>query len=452
MTRVDARGNPVSTRSSAALAAAERALWRMMSFYGTPIDDLAAAAAADPAWLLPGLMKAGFLLSLTEPALAREAIALLDGMARAPAAANARERAHLAALQRVAAGDWQGGAEAWGEIALEHPRDALALHWAHQFDFHRGDAVQLHRRVDQALPAWHQDDPLHPYVLALKAFGLEESGRYDEAEATGRQALAGGARVPWAIHAVAHVMEMQGRHAEGACWMGQWRRHWAGDEGSGEARNGFAGHLGWHEAVFALESLDSDTALRVFDTYLDPAHVEITLQRVDAASLLWRLHLLGVDVGDRWRALVAAWPLDDDSAGHSVFNDAHATMALIGAGETPRARAWAAQSLERARRAGGWNGAVARDLGAAWLRGRLAFGDGRDGDAAAAMALIRAALARVGGSHAQRDVLTQTLVVAAARGGRHGAGRALVEDRVRRRGETPLAARWATLFPVSARG
>ena len=40
MTRRDPRGNPVATDSAAALDASERALWRMMSFYGTPIDDL----------------------------------------------------------------------------------------------------------------------------------------------------------------------------------------------------------------------------------------------------------------------------------------------------------------------------------------------------------------------------------------------------------------------------
>ena len=43
--RHDPRGLPVSTASAAALAASERALWRTMSFYGTPIDDCDAAIA-----------------------------------------------------------------------------------------------------------------------------------------------------------------------------------------------------------------------------------------------------------------------------------------------------------------------------------------------------------------------------------------------------------------------
>ncbi len=190
------------------------------------------------------------MLGLTEPSLAAEAAALLDAAAPLAGDADERERDHLAAVQRLAAGDWLGAGACWERILARHPRDALALQWTQLFDFHRGDSLQLRTHVEAVLPAWSDDDPLYPYVLALHAFGLEESARSVEAEATGRRALAGAARVPWAIHAVAHVMEMQGRHEEGRRWMNQWRRHWgarAGD-GSGDDANGFASHLGWHEA------------------------------------------------------------------------------------------------------------------------------------------------------------------------------------------------------------
>ena len=230
----------------------------MLSFYGTPLDDLDTAIAADPAWLLPRVMKAGFLLNLTEPSLVAEAKAVLDAAEPLAAGANARERAHLAALRRVERGDWHGAAAAWDALlraaAARCPGPAVGA----LFDFYRGDAEALRERAAAVLPAWSEDDPLHPYVLGHHAFGLEESGRYAEAEAVGRRALAGSARVPWAIHAVAHVMEMQGRHAEGAAWMATWRPFWG-------VGNGFAGHLGWHEALFALEARDHAKALEVFD-------------------------------------------------------------------------------------------------------------------------------------------------------------------------------------------
>ena len=69
----DARGNLLGTDSAAARDAAETALWRMMSFYDPPLEDLDRAIAHDPRWPLPHVMKAGFLLSLTEPSKVAEA-------------------------------------------------------------------------------------------------------------------------------------------------------------------------------------------------------------------------------------------------------------------------------------------------------------------------------------------------------------------------------------------
>jgi hypothetical protein len=451
MMRRDPRGLPVSTASAAALAASERGLWRTMSFYGTPIDDCDAAIAADPAWPLPRLMKAGFLLSLTEPSLVADARALLaDVPASGEGSGNARERAHRGALDRLAAGDWAGAGAAWSEILREHRRDALALQWAHLFDFYRGDAAQLAGRVAPLLVDWPDDDPLHPCVLALHAFGLEEAGRYAEAEAMGRRALAADARVPWAIHAVAHVMEMQGRHDEGSAWMAARRVHWGAREpvADGSGPNGFAGHLGWHEALFALETLALPRALALFDDYLDAAAIEITLQRVDAASLLWRVGLVDGDVGARWQSLVAGWPLDDAAAGHSLFNDAHATMALIGAGELERARAWIAMSLARAEGNGGWTGDVTRAIGGPLLHGLLAFGEGRHDAATELIAPLRDRLVQVGGSRAQRDVVDQTLLAAAARGRDKSVGRALLGERRRAKPMTPLTAHWSRALNV----
>ena len=289
----------------------------------------------------------------------------------------------------------------------------------------------------RVLPQWSADDALFPYVLGLHAFGLEESNLYGAAEEAGRRALAGTAQVPWAIHAVAHVMEMQGRHDEGRQWLGQWRPHW------GEG-NGFAGHLGWHEALFALETLDHEGALAPFDRYLNPQATEITLQRLDAASLLWRLKLHGVDVGERWKMLLAGWNVDASSAGISAFNDVHVLLALIGTGEIGRAAAWTHASLAAAEKGSGWNHEVMRDIGAPLMRGLVSFAAGRYDAAAEAIHRVRPISARLGGSHAQRDFIDQTLLAAAARGSMKAAGRALLNERLVARPRTPLADWWAS--------
>ena len=432
----DPRGNPVSTRSNVAVDAAEQALWRMMSFYGTPIDDLAAAHAADPAWPLPLLMHAGFLLSLTEPSVVADARALLARAAPLITAANDRERAHCHALHTLIDGDWHAACAAWEALLLQHPRDALALQWAHLFDFYRGDAPSLRQRVARVLPEWDASDALHPYVLGQYAFGLEENQLYAPAEDMGRRALSGTAKVPWAIHAVAHVMEMQGRHVEGAAWMAQWHNDWA-------IGNGFVGHLGWHHALFAIEGLDVATALQRFDAHLAADPAQITLQRLDASALLWRLHLLGADVGPRWRALVDGWDWSPQSAGLYPFNDLHALLALIGSDELGRADAWLVRVEAQSERTSGSNRVVAREVGVPLMRGLLAFAHGRFDAAVQTLYPARALAHRVGGSHAQRDLIDQTLLAAAARCTDRSAGRALLNERRLAKPATPLTDHWA---------
>ena len=438
MSAPDLRGNPTGTASAAARDHAERALWRMMSFYDTPLADLDAAAQADPRWMLPPLMKAGFLLSLTEPGLVGEAAAQLEAAAALERSATPRERAHLQALVQVQDGRWAAACRTWDELLLEHPRDALALQWAHLWDFYRGDAPALRQRPARVLPEWDEADPLYAHVLALHAFGLEECNLYPQAEETGRRALQIEPRVPWAVHAVAHVMEMQGRCEEGAAWLRQHQGAWA--EG-----NGFAGHLWWHKALFRLELLDVTGVLRLVDAHLSGESLQITLQRVDAAAILWRLHLLGEDVQAAARELVAGWPLEDAHAGYYAFNDVHAMAALLAAGEVVRAESWLARCAERAMAADDArrvNHAMAREVGLPLMRGLLALTRGDADGAADGIHPVRGIAQRFGGSHAQRDLIDQTLLAAAARGSRRALGRALLNERLLAKPATPLTRHW----------
>jgi tetratricopeptide (TPR) repeat protein len=437
MASTDRRGNPSGSSLPAARDAVEQALWRMMSFYDTPLADLDAATEADPGWALPHVMKAGFLLSLTEPGFTAEAAAHLTRAHELADRATDNERAHLEAVDLVLSGRWQQACRRWDALLIEHPHDALALQWAHLWDFYRGDAAQLRGRPARALPAWDRADPLYPCVLGLYAFGLEECHEYAAAEEAGRQALHADPRGPWAIHAVAHVMEMQGRFDDGAAWLRQQQPHWA--EG-----NGFAVHLWWHTALFRLEAMDLAGVQRMLDMHLAGDVLQVTLNRVDAAAMLWRLHLLGADVGARCQALLETWPLDG-AAGHYAFNDLHVVLAMLGAGEVARAESWVASCAQRAlaaEDAARDNHAMAREVGLPLMRGALAL---ERGDVAAAADLLygaRPQAPRFGGSHAQRDLIDQTLLAAAARGGHERLGRALVNERLMAKPATPLTRHW----------
>lgn len=445
MASPDPRGNPCGTRSAAARDAAESALWRMMSFYDTPLADLDAASAHDPGWALPHVMRAGFLLSLTEASMLGEAAGHLQRARELATAAPPRERAHLEAVQQVLDGRWQAACRSWDDLLVEYPRDALALQWAQLWDFYRGDAVNLRLRPARALPEWDEGDPLYAHVLSLYAFGLEESNLYPQAEDAGRRSLAANPRVPWAVHAVAHVMEMQGRYEEGAAWLRQHQAEWAD-------RNGFAGHLWWHKGLFRLEAMDVAGVLRLADKLLTGDNLQITLQRVDAAALLWRLHLLGTDVAARCTELLAGWDLSDAAAGYYAFNDVHAVLAMLGAGDVARAEAWVARCAERAMAADDArrsNHGMAREVGLPLMRGLLAFARGGADAAADALYAARSVAQRFGGSHAQRDVIDQTLLAAAARGHRHAIGRALINERLMAKASTPLTAHWRAQLDIT---
>lgn len=430
----DLRDLPLGTASTTARDLHERALWHLVSFYGDPMAAFDATIAADPGWGLARVAKAVFILTLTEPGMVPQARELLAKAEPLMAGAPAHERGHFNAAQAAAAGRWREACTRWDALLQTHPRDLLALAAAHLFDFYRGDARNLRQRVARVLPEWPIDDPLQPYVQGMHAFGLEECNLYPEAEAAGREALARDARGPWAIHAVAHVMEMQGRHAEGAAWLTG-----RSEGGSGWADNGLAVHLWWHLGLFHLEALDTAGALALFDARIAGAASVVNLQWLDGAALLWRLQLLGVDVGARWQALASDWADPLAHAGHCAFNDMHALLALLGSGEHARAAALLDASASRAAED---NRAMAQEVGLPLMRGLTAFAAGDAAEACRLLYPLRAVAHRFGGSHAQRDLIDQTLLAAAAAGSETALGRALLNERALAKPATPLTNHW----------
>jgi hypothetical protein len=85
---------------------------------------------------------------------------------------------------------------------------------------------------------------------------------------------------------------------------------------------------------------------------------------------------------------------------------------------------------------------MAREVGLPLMRGLIAFAHGDADGAAELIYPARALAARFGGSHAQRDLIDQTLLAAAAQGGRRDIGRALVNERSMAKPVTPLTRHW----------
>jgi tetratricopeptide (TPR) repeat protein len=430
--RTDHLGLQVSSGTDKSLAGYERALNLFHGYYGNPLAVIDEALAADPELLAGLALRAGLLVTSSEKRAVPELRSTVErGEALiARGAGTLRERAHIAAARAWLDERFADATDRYNQIALEHPRDMLAVQVSHLHNFFLGRATWLRDHVAHALPHHDPGEASHGYLLGMLAFGLEECGEYARAEESGRRALAQNRRDPWAVHAVAHCLEMQGRSAEGIVWMESRMQDWAPD-------NMFAVHNFWHTAVFHLDQGNRDHVLELYDRHIGGGS-EVILNMVDASSLLWRLELSGLDVKARFSELAATYRRVQEE-GYYAFNDFHALMAYAGAGaEDDVARVL--EGLQRAGSGSGTNGSFAREVALPASRGFAAYARGDYAAAVDALFGVGAIAQRFGGSHAQRDVLDWTLVIAAQRAHRVELARGLMQARLARKkaGDAPV--------------
>jgi len=213
----DAQGNvvPGATAESSALFA--QALHAFNIYRGDPVALVDRAIAAAPGCAMSHLLKTYLLALATEPAATAAASETLAAARALPL--DERAASHAATLTLLLDGEWTAAAVALDRHNASYPRDLLGLQCGHLMDFYRANARNLRDRIARVLPHWSPDVPGYPVVLGMYAFGLEESGAYARAEDTGREAVDREPLDCWAHHAVAHVMEMQGRAQDGIGWM-----------------------------------------------------------------------------------------------------------------------------------------------------------------------------------------------------------------------------------------
>ena len=203
----------------------------------------------------------------------------------------------------------------------------------------------------------------------------------------------------------------------------------------------FAFHLWWHKALFHIDANDVISALKLYDENISAGGFGQALELLDGSALLWRLSLLGHDVGARWTDLADKWETRVDHA-YYAFNDVSAMMAFVGAG-----RANAQQRLiaaaKRAAAGRGTNAMMSCEIGVPACEGFAAFGRGDYARTIELLMPLRAKANRMGGSHAQRDMFSWTLTEAAIRLGDHALADAFVAERLSWKPESPINRAWA---------
>ncbi len=414
----DHHGLDCSGANPDAVQAYRRALHAFHCYQGDPVALLTPALEAHPAFAMGRILHAWLHALSTEAAASP--VVRADCQNLQQLSLNRRERLHLEALICFNHGQWQQAGRHLEDLSLQWPRDVLALQAGHLVDFLRGDSRMLRDRIARALPAWPAGDPASHAVLGMWAFGLEECGLHAQAERAGMQALELEPADSWAHHAVAHVYETLGRPADGARWMRSRQPHW--DDG-----HYLAIHNAWHWALFELEQGNTDAALRLYDEQVRATRSTVVVDLVDASAMLWRLQFMGTPVGDRWQRLADDWAAQD-SPGHTTFNDFHAMLVWVGSGRTDQARR--CLQAQTGGVASGDHAAVAHSLGHPLLAALLDRHEGRHDAATRKLRLARPSVQRMGGSHAQRDLVDLVLLDSALSQPDLTLARALLEERL----------------------
>jgi tetratricopeptide (TPR) repeat protein len=314
--------------------------------------------------------------------------------------ANRRERLHQEALRAWIAQDSSARTAAWEQILIEWPLDLLAFRQHTGTLFWSGDKRHQADVTAGMASHWSPETAGYGHFLSAHAFAMEEVGLYAVAERCARGALAIQPEDLWALHGLAHVLEMQGRVREGIELLEDAARFL-------DDYNLFRGHLWWHLSLFMLSEARFDEVLDLFDREVYPQPSTFYLDVQNGASLLTRLEFQGVDVGlERWERLAQASLLNATQS-TIWFTAIHHVMALTRSG-----RLSAAQSVLGYLSSAGTTSsqaALAHDLAQAGS----AFYQDNHREALERMLALRQRHGELGASHAQQDLYDQIMVMAA---------------------------------------
>jgi tetratricopeptide (TPR) repeat protein len=342
-------------------------------------------------------------------------------------AALPRERRYVDALQLWLEGRPSRAVQMLETVLRDHPADSLAMKMSQAIRFVLGDSEGMRRSIERVMPAYEPGHVGRGYLLGCHAFALEETGDYAKAETTGRQALWMAPDDAWGLHAVAHVHDMTGNAKAGLEWL-------SGREGAWSHCNNFRYHVWWHKALMHLDLGQTDVVLDLYDREIRNDKTDDYRDISNATSLLMRLELDGIPIGNRWEELsdLCANRTEDGSL---IFADLHYLLALAGRGRKDEATQMVRRIHADAGRAG-QNEARQRmaDPGRAAASGLEAFGEGDFGLAFDHLSQARTSMQLAGGSHAQRDVFERMTIDSGLRAGRLCEVTAILDARRAQRG------------------
>ncbi|GAP94448.1 tetratricopeptide repeat protein [Leptolyngbya sp. NIES-2104] len=297
-------------------------------YYGNQAESaIVQALSVDPGCAIAHAYAAAYYLS-QETAIARQtAITHLKAAQQSAPRTTEREQWYIQAISAWMRGAISEAISLHEAIALKYPQDLISVQQAQYHYFYRGESEQLLKIAQIVLPENAGNPHLH-YLYGMIAFGLEQCGELEQAMKVGLQAIGLNRFDPWAQHAIAHILEEQGRPSAGIAWMESHSDTWE------HCNSMLYTHNWWHVALYYLALEDADKVLALYDQRVwGRADRFSSKDQVGAIATLLRLELQGVNVGRRWNELAPY--LSARLHEHALpFQDLHYIYALARAGYT----------------------------------------------------------------------------------------------------------------------
>lgn len=432
MAHEDRYGLALSTASDAAAAAYREGVDLMLAGWTGAAEALERASATDPDFALPHIARARLHSFYQQGDLARKKAATAREMVAKRS--DARERAHVETLALAVEGRLPEALTA----ALAHvetwPRDAVVLSMplgAFGLFAFSGMADHDHARQELCERVAHQYGE-DWWFLTFHGWSLTENGNVARGRAITERGFGLRRANAHGAHAVLHAMFEDGSVDAADRLVDEWIPSYG--------RAGILhGHIRWHQALGALEYGDAARALAIYADVLQPSVNQAPPLNVitDSAGLLWRLEAYGHAVPrPLWTEADAAAQRLFPRSG-LPFADVH--MALLAAAtQNSEALAGRLAAIEQRIAEGKL---AAGPVVPAICRAMQAFAEEDYARCVRELSPVLADVVRIGGSHAQRELFEDTVIVALLRSGELSRARAMLDARLRRR-PSPRDMRW----------
>jgi len=421
--QTDRYGLQLSTASDAAAAAYRESIDMLLSAWPGAGPRLDTAIAADPGFAMAAIARARVHQIQVQPVEARAGAARARGLA---AGVTTRERQHVEILALVIDGQSAQALNAAIAHLDEFPRDALVMSLTlGAFGLYAFSGRVDHDAARVALCEKHARHYGRDWwFLTYLGWSHTEAGNPGAGRGLAefsldlRRANGNGA------HALSHALIELGANAEGRAHLAEWLPGY-------DRAGALHGHLSWHRALLALDAGDAAQALAIYADAIAPGVAKSPPLNVftDSTALLWRAALCGVTLPSGiWDEIVAYAERNFPRAGIPFADVHHAAMAAATGDHA---------GLERRR--GELETLLAEGklppgpVVPALNRAFQAFGRGDYAETIRILEPLQVEMLRIGGSHAQRELCEDTLIVACLRGGAHATARRLLTARLQRR-------------------